>query len=544
LPLLTAGPRDVPDRLRTMRDAIAWNYDLLPPAERVFFRHLGVFSGGFDLTAVAAIVPTAGTQVDILDSVTTLLAHSLNRPVANVTREPRFGMLETIREFTLERLATHDETGPARRRHAKHFLKFVIDHSSVPPLPGDAQRMAVVAAEQDNARPALDWFDQRGEVEELLMLAGSLFEHWFTSGLYSEGRQWLERALAKDHGIVPSARLRALSATIALVQFQGDFKAAVKIQAEELPLARRLGDQHSLLYALITGSLLAYHQGQYPTAVSLTEESRQIVHDVITDDAMSLVLTGVLIGMLGKIAFGRGLYVESAERCQAALADLRRAGHSWAVADQLTDLAAARYCQGANFPAAALAVEAFDAHARSMDPRTVSGTVLVAAGVLAARGDAPLAARLCGAADAVALNLAMPNSPRDRIIRERCLRPLASLLGDRRMASEQTVGRRWSIGQAAAEAQTALAKILTDQSSAVPGGGSDLTWREREVLAHIAAGLTDREIAAVLHVSLRTINTHVTHILAKLDVKTRRQAAARGRELGLLPAPHLADELP
>lgn len=543
LPLLTGGPRDVPDRLRTMRDAIAWSYDLLTPADQAVFRHLGVFAGGFDLAAVAAILPPAGDQrdqIDILDHVSKLIAHSLIRQQAEVAGEPCFGMLETIREFSLDQLAARDETESARRRHAAYFLMFVNNHSSVPPLPGEARRMAVVAAVHDNTRLALDWFDQHGGAEELLMLAGSLFEHWFTSGLFSEGRYWLERALAKNLGLATAARLRALSAAMSLAQFQGDLAAASEIQAEELPLARRLGDPHCLLTALIGGSLLAYHQGRYAAAASLTEEAIQVVRTVITDDGLSLALTGVLLGMLAKIAFGRGLYDESAERCQAALPLLREAGHHWAVADQLTDLAAVRYCQGVNIPAAALVVEAFDTHGQSMDPRTVSGTVLVAAGVLAARGDFQLAARLCGAADAVGLHLALPSSPRDRIIQERCLRALVPILSEHRMASEQTVGRRWPIGQAAREAHAAIATILADQPSA-PASGSTLTWREREVLSYVAGGLTDREIADTLYISPRTVNTHMTHILTKLGVSTRRQAAVRARKLGIVPASDPAD---
>jgi predicted ATPase len=187
LPLLTGGPRDVPARLRTMRDAIAWSYDLLHPAEQALFRRLAVFAGGFTLEAAEAVSSeTAGRgdngsersddpdlspshRNDILDLVASLIANSLLRADAGADGEPRYGMLETVREYGLERLAASGEEEVARDRHAAWCLglaeQYWVEEASWVKNPGWQAR---VEPEYDNAREALIWLERTGDGARLL----------------------------------------------------------------------------------------------------------------------------------------------------------------------------------------------------------------------------------------------------------------------------------------------------------------------------------------------------------------------------------------
>ena len=197
LPLLTGGPRDAPARLRTMRDAIAWSHDLLDPDEQRLFRRLAVFVGGCTLAAADAVVNGASdTGVDVLDGISSLVDKSLVLPAAtsdDSTGEPRFVMLETIREFALDELTRSGEGDAVRRAHADYFR--ALAERAEPALRGAGQVawIARLEAELPNLRAVLDRSLAGGDVESGLRLAGSLYWFWFLRNHVDEGRSWFER---------------------------------------------------------------------------------------------------------------------------------------------------------------------------------------------------------------------------------------------------------------------------------------------------------------------------------------------------------------
>ncbi len=240
LPLLTGGPRDLPARLQTMRDAIAWSYDLLAPAEQRLFRRLAVFVGGFDLEAAESIAaegnPADGTgQHRMRRSSMASLAggkesgsplEASSPTTAGGAARPRFGMLETIREYGLERLIESDEEGEVRCAHADYFLKLALRAKDA--WFGDEQGrwFGRIHTEHENLRVALRWTISRDDAAATQRLAGALWIFWFVRGHFAEGRGWLELALALDDRTPLDARIDATFGAGQLARHQGDVDRA------------------------------------------------------------------------------------------------------------------------------------------------------------------------------------------------------------------------------------------------------------------------------------------------------------------------------
>jgi predicted ATPase/class 3 adenylate cyclase len=252
LPLLTGGGRDLPARQRTMRDALAWSYDLLTGEERALFRRLAVFSGGFTLAAAEAVTPVQLTPA-VVDHLGALIEQSLLRQMPGRDDEPRYMMLETVREFGLERLTLEGEEPEARELHAAYFLGFA-EHLEHGQYDLGAQE---VLAERDNLRLALSWFDERNEVDSLLRLVAAIQRHWLAWGLYPEGLQWIERALERSSQTAVPARVQALDAAVNLALFQGDYSRAEAFNTKELAIARESGRDSTIEQAIAEATAVA-----------------------------------------------------------------------------------------------------------------------------------------------------------------------------------------------------------------------------------------------------------------------------------------------
>ena len=211
LALLTGGARDLPARQRTLRDTIAWSYDLLDPDEQRLFRRLAVFAGGCTLEATEAI---CGAGLDVLDRLASLVDQSLMR--GETTEDPageaRFAMLETVREYAHERLEVSWEAEVLGRRHADFFL--ALAEEAEPKLTGREQGVWLARLEEEHAnlRAVLSRARERGEWETLLRLAGALGHFWIVRGHLSEGQRWLEEALSHRGRGSAKAQAKALLA--------------------------------------------------------------------------------------------------------------------------------------------------------------------------------------------------------------------------------------------------------------------------------------------------------------------------------------------
>ena len=270
LPVLVDGPHDLPARQKTMRDAIAWSYELLQEPERRLFRQVSVFTGGGTLDAVEAVCATGD-----LGGLTALVASSLVRMPA-ASGEPRVSMLETIREYGSERLAALGEMDPARQRHAGWYLALAEEAAPALAGPDAAAWLARLDGEHDNLRAALGWACDQGGRPAALRLAGALGRFWVQRGHLSEGRRWCAAALALPAGAgadTPSVRLYCLAAAGRLAIGQAAYGEAEGLLGEAEALAREHSNPAELAAVLNTQGLLARAQDRYAASAEAYAEA-------------------------------------------------------------------------------------------------------------------------------------------------------------------------------------------------------------------------------------------------------------------------------
>ena len=277
LDVVASTDQDVDDRQRTLRNTIAWSYDLLGSEEQQLFRRLAVFAGGWNLETVEALYQALGDPaLHVWDEVESLLDMSLLQP-AKQEGEGRLRLLETIREYGVELLDASGETEITREAHAGYYLKLVDE--AEPHLKGVQQTtwLARLEQEQENLRAALSWFIERGEEESALHFCGALWWFWRPRGYWSEGRRWLEAALGLPQARGPTvARARALWAAGDLAYYQDGDLTARSLLEEGVSLCRALGTKKDLAIALGILGVLMHMQGDRGAAAPLLEESEQL----------------------------------------------------------------------------------------------------------------------------------------------------------------------------------------------------------------------------------------------------------------------------
>jgi len=253
LPLLTGGARDLPDRQRTLRDTIAWSHDLLDEAEPTLFRRLAVFVGGCTLEAAEAVCDAAGDLgIVLLEGVASLVDKSLLRQQDGPSGEPRFTMLETIREFGLDQLEASGEAEPIRRRHAEYYLQLVPGGEPQRRGPNQIAWLDRLESEHDNLRAALTWaLDEGNDVRIGLQLSSALTPFWFVRGHLSEIRR-LEMALAMSDSDADPVRAEALRLAAWATRYRNDPVKTVALCEESVASFRALGDKLGIARSLRT----------------------------------------------------------------------------------------------------------------------------------------------------------------------------------------------------------------------------------------------------------------------------------------------------
>ena len=295
LQILTGGPRDLPARQQTLRNAIQWSYDLLTPDEQRLFRRLAVFVGGCRLSAAEAVCTVPGdVTISVLDGLASLLDNSLLHQVEQAGEEPRFVMLETIREYGLECLEASGETVRSRDAHAGYYLALAEEADPQLVSTGQGQWLHLLEQEHENLRAALGWSTQQKESVIALRLAAALSRFWYIQGHFREGRMWLEQALAIPAGEkVPASvrrlRAKALNGASVLAHYMGDDEAASRHCEESLALFRALGDRQGTAAALGSLALVTRSRGNVSQTRLLYEESLAILREL--DDQWQLAET-------------------------------------------------------------------------------------------------------------------------------------------------------------------------------------------------------------------------------------------------------------
>lgn len=308
LKVLTSGAKDLPVRQQTMRNAIAWSYDLLDETEQKLFRHFSVFIGGATLEAIESIC--CENDVDIFETVLSLTDKSLLRRKESADGSFRFQMLEVVRQFSENKLREAGEDQLVRRNHAEYFLKLA---EELEPKLRDAEQakwLDLLEEEHGNLRAAFDYlFDF--DVENCLNLSGAIHRLWSVHGHYTEGRSRVESVLDKGRNASKSARTKALIPAADLAWSQGDFEAAAKFYQESLNLSREIGDRRMIAQSCNGLAIIKLNQKEFDIR-PLLEESLQIGRELADKSIVGVALIGLgeLSRLEGKNAEAKIFYEE------------------------------------------------------------------------------------------------------------------------------------------------------------------------------------------------------------------------------------------
>jgi predicted ATPase/DNA-binding CsgD family transcriptional regulator len=528
LPLLTGGARDLPERQRTMRDAIAWSYDLLPPDEQVLLRLLSVFAGGFTLKAVEAVTSGPdGPGTDALGGISSLLDKNLIRRDDTSDTDLRFSMLETVREFAQDQLAACGEEPLARSRHATWCLALAEvagSRTDLNPMP--LTWLAQQDAELANLRGALAWFEETGQRSQILQLMVATTAYWHVRPYQAEVLRWLEIGLAAPGEA--AANLRALGHCLAsfMTVDLGDLPATIAHAEEAISLEAANGDP------LILG------QAHYAVGFAWNEIGDAVRAAASNDQALALFRdhgapfwVANVLADAGDFRLQRGDVAGAVPMLDEALEVLRPLGASWSLTTTLGTRGYAALLQGNLALAASFLAESLVVAERMNDVRHSLGAVAGLAGVALSFGQLERAARLLGAVDAAKEAsgirrpaLAQHTSSVTGAVQEHLPEP--------EFAVAWNEGRALRFDDAIADALALASSVSTKQPT--PDRGSRLTARELDVLRLLAQGQSDKEIAVALRIGTRTVQTHVGNLFAKLGVNARAEAAAVAVRRGLV----------
>jgi non-specific serine/threonine protein kinase len=302
LAVLAGGPRDLPPRQHTMRGTIGWSYDLLQPGEQALFRRLAVFAGGCTLEASVAVCRASGLVGDVVEWLGSLTDQSLLRRTEASDGETRFAMLETIREYGLEQLAGQGEQETARHAHAEYFLALAETAAAQLTGPEQGVWLARLELEHDNLRAALAWsIREAGDRCLGLTLARWLAPFWRRRGHLTEGRLWLEQALAQPAAVEDAVRAAALNHAGLLAYAQGDIGRTEALLDQALALWRTVGDHAQIAAVLVNVGSVALEQGAHERAQRIFEQSLAVLSALghTRNYAITLNNLGVLAGIQG-----------------------------------------------------------------------------------------------------------------------------------------------------------------------------------------------------------------------------------------------------
>ena len=314
LQLLTGGARDLPRRQQTLRAAMDWSYDLLSAAEQKLFRRLSVFVGGCNLEGVEAVCDTKrDLDLDLLDGMASMVDKSLVQQIEQGKGESRFVMLETIREYALEKLEASGEEALTKRAHAAYCLVLAEEEVTEQSGAEGAEWLERFASEHDNFRAGLEWLTETGDAEWGLRLGAALFRFWEMREYLTEGRDRLGKLLKLAGAAAPTkARARALFAAGVLAGEQGHYDSADALMRENLDIARQLRDTQGVAVSLNALAVNARDRGDLAVARSLFEESLVMWRELDDSKAVARSLSNLanVVKLEGDYARSRSLYAE------------------------------------------------------------------------------------------------------------------------------------------------------------------------------------------------------------------------------------------
>lgn len=530
LDLLVDGPRDAPARHRTMHAAIAWSYDLLTPQERSLFRRLSVFGGGFVLKAAEAVC-CDGMGTEYLDVLSSLVGKSLIR-FTSTAGEPRYALLETVREYGLHKLADSGEEAGTRRRHAHFYVALAEEAEPALIGAGAASWLTRLEAERPNLHAARKWAIENGEPVLALRLGHALRNFWYRTSDPRESQEVLETALAAaDHDSIPAPLLaRSLLSLGWLCIDQGSYDQAVVWMEKAIEVFRTQDDARGIANATHGLAAVAEFRNDDQTAEALYRDVLAIYQDL--GDRLG---AGMMQENLADVAYRRNDLPEAAVLAKRAL-EMGRAPDSptFAAVQTLVGAAQIACAQGEFRSASELLRDALD-RASAVGFRRGTADVLAGCAALAiARGLAVPGVRLLAASTAMAEGAGIGRMLHHTQY-ERAMAAARATMDDATFAAMWATGVALGHDAAIAEATSVIEQATSEAEAGSSGPAeSDLTKREIDVLRLLAEGASDPEIAERLFISRYTASNHVHAILTKLGVANRAAAAAVAIRRGMI----------
>ncbi|HEY3228645.1 MAG TPA: tetratricopeptide repeat protein [Roseiflexaceae bacterium] len=478
LVLLVGGPRDAPTRQQTLRATIAWSDDLLDTDAQAILRRLAVFVGGFTLPAAEAVCGDRGpedardalghpesTSGSVLHGLAALVDASLLQPPSDEVAwgervtEPRYSMLETVREYALDSLRASGEAELIQRRHAAYELELA--ESMERRLWGSEQAAALAQLEDEhpNLRAALGWTIDHGEVALAARLALALWRFWLVHSHLSDGRQWLEAALALvERGDAAQELVSAadhaylLHVTGNLARAQADYARAMALYEAGLAIRRSIGDTPGVAVSLHNLGVLAYEQGEYGRAVRLNQEALALVRELKDSHGKDSHGIAIILVDLGDAVRGQGDLVEAERIYQESLALFRDLGHTWGIARVLIKLGDLARQQGSLERARTYFTESLTLSAQLADKLWVAANLEGLARLAHVEGRWERAARLFGAAAGLRTRIGAPLAPAEAAADGEMIATVHARLGESAFIAAWQVGQRLTFEQAVHEA--------------------------------------------------------------------------------------------
>jgi predicted ATPase/class 3 adenylate cyclase len=506
LQVLTSGVRDVAARQQTLRNTIAWSYNLLDAQERALFRRLSDFVGGCTLGAIEAVYGALGNAtgliLDIVDSLVDKSLLQLREPGKG--EEPRFAMLETIREYGLELLVASGELESVREAHAMYFLE-LSERADLDLSASDSPEwLDRLEQEHDNLRAAMHWSLEDIERREqiALRMGGALRSFWYVRGYLSEGLDFLERAMMGSNEVEEPTRAAALYAAARLYEVRGDYDRAEPFLVKSLVLYRELGNPERIAYALHLQADIAWRRGILDMARSLAEESLAVFRELGDRGAIASLLLH-----LGALAADQGEYARARDLLEESLAINRELGDKSSIPDSLFNLARAYFFSGSELGAARVLLEESLSLFRQLSDKESIGYCLCLLGLLTLeQGDVTTARSL--------------------------VEQSVALFKERRQAHGMALSTSAMATVIAAQGDNAVARALYDAAltEARKAGDKLIIASGLEGLSRVLVALGEYERAVQLRAAAETLREAIGAPMPAVERPADEQAAKVARE--------------
>ena len=507
LQVLTSGARDVAARQQTLRNTIAWSYNLLDAQEQELFRRLSDFVGGCTLEGIEVVNGALGNATGlILDSVASLVDKSLlQRREPGKGEEPRLAMLETIREYGLELLGASGEMKAVRKAHAVYFME-LSERAGLERASDSPEWLDRLEQEHDNLRAAMHWSleDMEGCKEIALRLGGALRTFWYSRGYLSEGLDFLERALVGSDEVEEPMRAAALYAAARLYEVRGDYDRAEPFLVQSLALYRELGNPARIAYALHLQADIAWRRGILDMARSLAEESLAVFRELGDRGAIASLLLH-----LGALAADQGEYARARDLLEESLAINRELGDKGSIANSLFNLARANFFSGSELGAARVLLEESLSLFRQLSDKESIGYCLCLLGLLTLeQGDVPTARSL--------------------------VEQSVALFKERRQAHGMALSTSAMAMVIAAQGDNAVARALYDAAltEARKAGDKLIIASGLEGLSRVLVALGEYERAVQLRAAAETLREAIGAPMPAVERPADEQAAKVGHASG------------